>query len=167
MSSHLQSAILGKVRSVRAKSKRPSADIIINAVSGKSGLNVADVRKEFEFLVDSGSITNRATVRGKDSYLIFQLSEPEFALNSPVSESGDKLSLGLCEHEGYENPAASPIRRPRRDDRADFMVFLDTVGRLTDQLDKLSKYLSHERDRNDKLREDNFHLRLKNLTLKQ
>ena len=168
MSSHLQAAILEEIRSIRAKSKRPGADIIINAISERSGLNVADVRKEFEFLVNSGSIINRPTVRGKDSYFIVELFEPEFALNSSVSESEDELSLGLGkEQEDCDNPAANPNQRPRRDDRTDFMVYLDTVGRLTDQIDKLNESLSHERDRNDLLREDNFQLRLENFTLKQ
>ena len=168
MSSHLQAAILEEIRSIRAKSKRPGADIIINAISERSGLNVADVRKEFEFLVNSGSIINRTTVRGKDSYFIVELFEPEFALNSSVSESEDELSLGLGnEQEDCDNPAANPNQRPRRDDRTDFMVYLDTVCRLTDQIDKLNESLSHERDRNDILREDNFQLRLENFTRKQ
>ena len=96
------------------------------------------------------------------------MSHGKYAPRVANSESEDELSLGLGKkQEDCDNPAASPSERPRRDDRTDFMVYLDTVGRQTDQIDKLSESLRHERDKIDILREDNFQLRLENFTLKQ
>ena len=75
ISSHPQTAMLASIQNIRGKSKLPCADIAIKVLSEKSGLSITQVRKEFEFLVEGGTIINRPAVQGNDPFYIVVIFE--------------------------------------------------------------------------------------------
>ncbi len=106
-------------------------------------------------------IINRPTTRGYDSYFVADITEDN-NLNSSSSESEDELSLGIGKQ---QRNLKRPSQRPMKDNRTDFMIFLDTIDRLTEQIDKLNESLECERNERDALREDNLELKFENLKL--
>ncbi len=72
--SNIQIAITDTIDLIRSKSKRSRADLIINMVSEKLGLNETEIRNEFDVLKESKLIFNRPMVRRLDSV---ELEEPE------------------------------------------------------------------------------------------
>ncbi len=124
-------------------------------------LLLCDVPKEFEIIAESWFIINRPTTSGYNSYFVADTTEDN-NLNSSSSESEDELSLGIGkQHRNLK----SLSQRQMKDNHTDFMIFLDTIDRLTEQIDKLNESLECERNERDALREDNLELKFENLKL--
>ncbi len=51
---NIQTATVETIETIRSKSKRPGADLIINTVTEKQGLSVTDVQKNLKFMQKVG-----------------------------------------------------------------------------------------------------------------
>ena len=142
--------------------KRPHEENIIKEASKTSGLTTERLRKTLSSLVNNGMICVSKTPKGNESYYISNIEDPEALVE--LDDQSD-VSVNLNDPNNFEFPTPraelqfngqnSPI------EKKDFMVFLNIVGKLTDDIRGLQLKIDELGSKNERLLKENCDLRLK------
>ena len=159
-------AICDAIKKIRkVLKKRPFEDNILKVAAEMSGLSRESLRRTLSSLVESGAIYISKTAEDKDSYYIFNVEE--FGTEEEFGDSFFYKDLNFDVDQVPEiYQATTP---PSRDiigyEKADFLVFLDLISKLTDDIKYLQTKIDIINDKNEKLLAQNFELRLENIKL--
>ena len=162
-------AVLDVTTEIRSSKRRPDSEKIVSTVARKLGLGAIEVKRNLDFLIESGAIINKPTAKGKESIYIFDMdsfvagsgdflddedpndSSPELdaSITNPPLLTGGSLNEGnLCANGETE-----------------FMAFLRLIEKLTNDIRRLDQKILEERDKNELLLEQNCKSKLENSTL--
>ena len=128
------------------------------------------MKRNLDFLIESGAIVNKPTAKGKESIYIFNMEsfvtgtgdfqddedpndpspELDVSITTPPSLTGGFLDEGNLNVKG----------------ETDFMAFLRLIEKLTNDIRRLDQKILEERDKNQVLLEQNCRLKLENSNLK-
>ncbi len=169
-------AIYQAILKIRAGHNRPHAENISKAAAKSLGLTKEQVKKHLESLVETGAVYISQTTKGDDSYFILDVSklgvcddkEPDGEnFDSDCGDmENDELDLSLHNMLEGRSPV-SPSRSPDTgSDRSEFLIFLDLISKLTDDVRDLNVKLADSCKKNEKLLENNYSLGLENFKLK-
>ena len=71
--SKCSNSILDVITEIRSSKRRPDTEKIVSTVSRKLGLEAIEVKRNLDFLIESGAIVNKPTAKGKESIYIFDM----------------------------------------------------------------------------------------------
>ena len=159
-------AAINKIRKVWRH--RPHADNIVAVAAKKTGLAAVTIRKNLDFLVESGAVYVSTTDTGEDSYFIF--NPAKFDRNTDFlgsfSSKDDSNASPDATMDASKNFSFSTPNPKDCIERSDFIVFLDLVNKLTDDIRDLNKTINGLREKNELLAQEKFNLILENEILK-
>ena len=141
--------------------KRPHEDNILKQASKTSGLAVEHLRKTLSSLVDKGNICISKSLQGNDSYYVLNIEDPEAIVEH---EDQSDVSDSINDPVNFEFPTPraelQPYEQNSSIEKTDFLVFLDIVGKLTDDIRGLQVKINEYGSRNERLVLENCDLKL-------
>ena len=142
--------------------KRPFEENILKVAAEMSGLPRESLRRTLSSLVESGAIYISKTAEDKDSYYIFNVeelgTEEDFGDSSFCKDLNFDVNKVPEIYQATTPPSCDIIVY----EKADFLVFLDLIGKLTDDIKCLQSKIDLINDKNETLLAQNFELRLEN-----
>lgn len=147
---------------------RPHADNIVAVAAKETGLAAVTIRRNLDFLVESGAVYVSITDSGEDSYFIFNPAKFDSNTDSLGSTSSKDDSNILPDATMDASKSLSFSTPSPKDcvERSDFVVFLDLVNKLTDDIRDMNKTINSLREKNELLIQEKFSLILENENLK-
>ena len=134
--------------------------------SKMSGLAIDHLRETLLSLVDAGIIRVDKTLKSKDSYFISIIDDSETM--TELDSQCDILD-DMSELVNMDFPTPRVEFHPEKDDssieKTDFLVFLDLIGKLTEDLRGLQFKMDESTKKNEKLLSENYELKLENAIL--
>ena len=131
-----------------------------------SGLAIDHLRETLLSLVDAGIIRVDKTLKGKDSYFISIIDDSE---TMTELESQYDILDDMSELVNMDFPTPCAEFHPEKEDssieKTDFLVFLDLIGKLTEDLRGLQFKMDESTKKNEKLLSENYELKLENAIL--
>ena len=159
-------AICDAIKKIRkVLKKRPFEDNILKIAAKMSGLSRESLRRTLSSLVESGAIYISKTAEDKDSYYIFNVEE--FGTEEDFGDISyyKDLNFDVDQVPEISQATTPPSRDMTGFEKTDFLVFLDLVSKLTDDIKYLQSKIDIINDKNEKLQAQNFELRLENIKL--
>ena len=159
-------AAINKIRKVWRH--RPHADNIVAVAAKETGLAAVTIRRNLDFLVESGAVYVSTTDSGEDSYFIFNPAKFDSNTDFLGSSSSKDDSIILPEATMDASKTSSFSTPSPKDcvERSDFVVFLDLVNKLTNDIRDMNKTINNLREKNELLAQEKFSLILENEKLK-
>ena len=140
--------------------KRPHEDNILKEASKTSGLAIEHLRKTLSSLVDIGNICISKTLQGNDSYYVSTIEDSEAVVeHEDQSDISDSIN-GLV---NFEFPTPRAELQPDKHntvEKTEFIVFLDIVGKLTNDIRDLQVKIDKIGSKNERLLIENCELKL-------
>ena len=126
--------------------KRPFEENILKVAAEMNGLSRESLRRTLSSLVESGAIYISKTAEDKDSYYIFNVeelgTEEDFGDSSFCKDLNFDVNKVPEIYQATTPPSCDIIVY----EKADFLVFLDLIGKLTDDIKCLKRRL-HQKAR--------------------
>ena len=134
--------------------------------SKTSGLAIDHLRETLLSLVDAGIIRVDKTLKGKDSYLISNIDDSE-TMTELESQCDIYDDMSELVNMDFPTPRAEfhPEKEASSIEKTDFLVFLDLIGKLTEDLRGLQFKIDESTKKNEKLLSENYELKLENAIL--
>lgn len=152
---------------------RPHAQNIIAVTAKQTGLAAVTIQNALDFLVESGAAYVSITSTGEDSYFIF--NPAKFDSNTDflgsLSSKDDSnvlpdITMDASKSFSFSSPNPNGCGDYDSVERSDFVVFLDLINKLTDDIRDLNKTINILKEKNELLTQEKFSLLLENKKLK-
>lgn len=164
-------AAINKIRKVWRH--RPHAQNIIAVTAKQTGLAAVTIQNALDFLVESGAVYVSTTGTGEDSYFIFNPdkfdSNTDFLGSLSSKDDSNVLpdaTMDASKSFSFSSPNPKGCGDYDSVERSDFVVFLDLVNKLTDDIRDLNKTTNSLREKNELLAQEKFSLLFENEKLK-
>ena len=154
------------IRIRKINKKIPYEESIWKEASKTSGLAIYHLCETLLSLVDAGSIRVDKTLKGKDSYFISNIDDSE-TMTELESQCDIYDDMSELVNMDFPTPRAEfhPEKEASSIEKTDFLVFLDLIGKLTEDLRGLQFKIDESTKKNEKLLSENYELKLENAIL--
>ena len=146
--------------------KRSHEENILKKASKTSGPAIEYCRKTLSSLVNKGNICVSKTLQGNDSYYISNIEDSEALVHL---EDQSDVSGSLNDLLNFETPTPRADHQPDGQnnsiEKKDFLVYLNIVGKLTDDIRGLQLKIGELYSKNERLLLENCKLKLENARL--